>query len=153
MRHTEESTGRRQNQPHRALWSWAWAVAPLLAPFVISLVFILCYCGTNLHRGLACIIDSRLKMASGPKTRSELGVEGKRVFYPYELGEQITRVIHRNCGEPALVEPRLLGQPRRPEQRHGQESARRSAPTTPSSGSSRTSRTPITSTSRSFRTA
>ena len=99
MRRDEESTGRRWNQPHLALWSWVWAVAPLLAPFVISLVFILCYCGTNLHRGLACIVDSRLRMASGPKTRSELGVEGKRVFYPYELGEQIARVIHRNCGE------------------------------------------------------
>ncbi len=74
-------------------------MAPLLAPFVISVVFILCYCGPNFRRGLACIADSRLKLASGPKTRAELGVEGERIFYPYELGEQITRVIHRNCGE------------------------------------------------------
>ena len=97
MKRTEES--RRRKHPHVVLRDVIRAIAPLLAPFVISLVVIACYCGPNLSRGLACIVDSQLKMASGPKTRSELGVEGKRVFYPYELGEQISRVIHRNCGE------------------------------------------------------
>jgi TRAP-type uncharacterized transport system substrate-binding protein len=98
MPRAKESTERRRNPPHRAVWGWARAVAPLLAPFIISFVFLLCYCGTNIGRGLACIADSRLKLASGPKTRAELGVEGKRVFYPYELGDQISRVIGRNCG-------------------------------------------------------
>jgi TRAP-type uncharacterized transport system substrate-binding protein len=99
MQFPKESTRRRRNRLHRAFWGWSKAVAPLLAPFVISLVFILCYCGPNFRRGLACIADSRLKLASGPMTRAELGVEGKRVFYPYELGEQVARAIHRNCGE------------------------------------------------------
>ena len=84
--------------PHRAMLSWVRGVTPLLAPFVISLIFILGYCGPNFRRGLACIVDSGLKLASGPKTRTELGADGQRVFSPYELGEQIGRVIHRNCG-------------------------------------------------------
>jgi TRAP transporter TAXI family solute receptor len=99
MQRNKEFEGRKRSLPHRKLWLWVRAVAPLLAPFVISLLFIICYCGPNIHRGVACIVDSRLKLASGPKTRTELGAEGTRIFYPYELGEQISRVVHRNCGE------------------------------------------------------
>jgi len=99
MPRTERLSQVRRIRPHRTLWTWIKAVAPLLAPFVVSLVFILGFCGPNLRRGLACITDSRLRMASGPKTRGELGAEGKRIFYLYELGEQISRVIHRNCGD------------------------------------------------------
>ena len=78
-------------------WPWAGAVAPLLAPFVISLLFVVLYCGPNLRRGLACIVDSRLGLASGPKVLAELGSGGRRVFSTFDLGEHISRVILRNC--------------------------------------------------------
>jgi len=95
MRHDEVLPGRRRQRIEETLKESAvW-----LAPFVISLVFILCCCGANISSGLCGIAESRLTLASGPKTRTELGAEGKRIFYPYQLGEQITRVVHRNCGE------------------------------------------------------
>jgi TRAP-type uncharacterized transport system substrate-binding protein len=99
MRLAEGLPERRRHRIDRTLFAWAMSVAPLLAPFIISLLFILCYCGPNIRRGFACILDSRLTLASGPEIRSELGVEGKRIFYPYELGEQISRVVRRNCGD------------------------------------------------------
>ena len=77
MQSFNESSGTLRRFSHRTLCSWAGTVLPLLAPFVIYLVFILCYFGANIQRGLACILNSRLTLASGPKTRIEFGAEGK----------------------------------------------------------------------------
>jgi hypothetical protein len=49
------------------------------------------YCGGNLSRGWAWLGGSPLAMGSGPKTRSEVGLEGRTLFSVYELGEQISR--------------------------------------------------------------
>jgi TRAP-type uncharacterized transport system substrate-binding protein len=96
---TAEQTSRTRQKLRETFLMLARLLGLLLTPFLISLVFVLCYCGPNILRGFACILNSDLKLASGPKTRVELGVEGKRIFYPYDLGEQISRVILRNCGE------------------------------------------------------
>jgi TRAP-type uncharacterized transport system substrate-binding protein len=99
MRQFNGPAERKGLRPHHLVWSGARSLAPVLAPFLVSLAFILFYCGSNIYRGVACIRDSHLILASGPKTRSELGSQGRRIFYPYELGEQISRVVHRNCGD------------------------------------------------------
>jgi hypothetical protein len=89
----QASSSKRAVPLHRMFWEWICHVAPLLAPFLVAVIFVACYCGPNIFRGFACIVDSRLTLASGPKTRLELGNDGRRTFYPYELGEQISRVI------------------------------------------------------------
>ena len=96
MRRPEAANRRRV---HHHLWSGARSMAPLLAPFLVSVVFILCYCGANICRGLACIARADLKLASGPGDPARARRQGRRTFYPYELGEQIGRVIRRNCGD------------------------------------------------------
>jgi TRAP-type uncharacterized transport system substrate-binding protein len=82
------------------LWSQARSLLPVLAPFLVSVIFVVCYCGPNIPRGISCFVRTHLRLASGPQTRSELGSEGRRIFYPYELGGQISRIVQRNCGNP-----------------------------------------------------
>jgi TRAP-type uncharacterized transport system substrate-binding protein len=93
------STSGRAILPHRMFWSWVCHLVPLLAPFLVSVIFVACYCGPNIFRGFACLAESHLTLASGPKTRPEFGIQGRQTFYPYELGEQISRVIRQNCGD------------------------------------------------------
>jgi TRAP-type uncharacterized transport system substrate-binding protein len=90
-------TAGKSRRPGKLILTGARTLAPVVAPFAISLGFILFYCGGNVGRGWACLVGSQLILGSGPKTRPEVGLEGRRVFYTYELGEQISRVIHRNC--------------------------------------------------------
>jgi TRAP-type uncharacterized transport system substrate-binding protein len=80
-----------------------WAVTgvrpllPLLGPFIVSLVFILLYCGPNIPRGLACLMRSHLLLASGPKSRPELGADGSSTFYIHQLGGRIRQVVQKYC--------------------------------------------------------
>jgi hypothetical protein len=69
---------------------------PLLGPFLVSLVFILLYCGPNIPRGLACLMRSHLLLGSGPRCRPELGADGK-TFYLHHLGGQIGQVVRKYC--------------------------------------------------------
>jgi TRAP-type uncharacterized transport system substrate-binding protein len=93
------TTRRPKIRPHHVVWTGARSLAPLLAPFLVSAAFIFCYCAANIQRGLGCLMESRLVLASGPMTQRELGSHGRRIFYQYELGEQISRLILRNCGQ------------------------------------------------------
>jgi TRAP-type uncharacterized transport system substrate-binding protein len=70
---------------------------PLLGPFVVSLGFILLYCGPNLPRGLACLMQSRLVLASGPRGRPEMGSLASRTFQIHDLGSRIGRVVRAYC--------------------------------------------------------
>jgi hypothetical protein len=72
---------------------------PLLAPFLVSLVFVLLYCGPNIPRGLGCLVTSRLVLASGHRNRPGLGTNGSRTFSAYTLGERIGAVVRNHCGK------------------------------------------------------
>jgi TRAP-type uncharacterized transport system substrate-binding protein len=70
---------------------------PLLGPFFVSLVFILLYCGPNVPRGLACLMRSHLLLASGPRSRPELGPDVSKTFYIHHLGGRISQVVQKYC--------------------------------------------------------
>ena len=85
----------------RALRTWAETGArpllPLLGPFLVSLVFILLYCGPNVSRGLACLMRSHLLLASGPRSRAELGADGSKTFSTHHLGTRVMQVVQKYC--------------------------------------------------------
>jgi TRAP-type uncharacterized transport system substrate-binding protein len=70
---------------------------PVLGPFFVSLAFILLYCGPNIPRGLACLMRSHLLLASGPRSRTELGADGSKTFSIHDLGGRITQVVQKYC--------------------------------------------------------
>jgi TRAP-type uncharacterized transport system substrate-binding protein len=70
---------------------------PLLGPFLVSLVFIVLYCGPNVPRGIGCLLTSRLVLASGPRCRGEPGADGARAFSIHGLGERIGAVVRNSC--------------------------------------------------------
>jgi TRAP-type uncharacterized transport system substrate-binding protein len=70
---------------------------PLLGPFFVAIVFIMLYCGPNIPRGVACLMESHLLLASGPTGRTELGADGSRTFSIHQLGERMGQVVRKYC--------------------------------------------------------
>jgi TRAP-type uncharacterized transport system substrate-binding protein len=72
---------------------------PLLGPFFVAIVFILLYCGPNIPKGLACLMEGHLLLASGPTSRTELGADGSRTFSTHHLGGRIGQVVRKYCSQ------------------------------------------------------
>jgi TRAP transporter TAXI family solute receptor len=101
MMHSENKHRLRRVLPRAARWRARTGVRPLLpllAPFLVSVVFILLYCGPNIPRGLGCLVTSRLVLASGHRDRQGPGTDGSRTFSADRLGDRIGAVVRDHCG-------------------------------------------------------